>query len=113
MLDASGTMGPLLGDDYILGQNTDQGTGHGTHVCGIIAAEANNLQGIAGVGSCYDNSAVELVVVDVFSGVKTTSLSFLIRGMEYVTDLDVDVVNLSLGVKKSQIGGRFDPEGGM
>lgn len=104
VLDASGTMGTLLGDDYILGQNTDQGTGHGTHVCGIIAAEANNLQGIAGVGSCYDNSAVELVVVDVFSGVKTTSLSFLIRGMEYVTDLDVDVVNLSLGVKKSQIG---------
>lgn len=47
ILDKNGAMGPLQGDDYINGQYSSEGTGHGTHVCGILAAEANNLQGIA------------------------------------------------------------------
>lgn len=103
ILDKNGAMGPLQGDDYINGQYSSEGTGHGTHVCGILAAEANNLQGIAGVGSCRDNSAIELMVVDIFSNVKTTNMAYLICGMEYAAEKGAKVINLSLGVEKSKI----------
>lgn len=103
IVSKDGTIAPLQGDDYMNGQFSSEGTGHGTHVCGILAAEANNLQGVAGVGSCLDNSAIELMVVDIFSNVKTTTLSYLIRGMEYAAEQGAKVINLSLGVEKSQI----------
>lgn len=98
-----GSLGPLKGDDYANGEYTGAGTGHGTHVCGILAAEASNMQGIAGVGSCIDNSAIELMVVDIFSNVKTTSLSNLICGMEYAADQGAKVINLSLGMDVEKI----------
>lgn len=103
VLDKNGTMGPLQGDDYINGTYSSSGTGHGTHVCGILAAEANNQQGIAGVGSCLDNSAIELMVIDIFSNVKTTNMAYLIYGMEYAAEQGAKVINLSLGVDKNRI----------
>lgn len=103
ILDTDGTLGALQGDDYQLGEYSSNGEGHGTHVCGVIAAEANNAQGVSGVASCYDNSVVELVVVDIFSKEKTTSMSYLINGLEYAAEQDVDVINLSLGVDKAKL----------
>ncbi len=58
-------MGPLQGDGYQNGVYSSGG-GHGTHVSGIIAVQANNGEGIAGVGRALDNSVVDLMVVDVF-----------------------------------------------
>lgn len=103
ILDSKGTKGPLLGDDYIAGVNTGEGTGHGTHVSGIIAAQANNSAGIAGVGSAWDNSVIELMAVDVFSGVSKTSISHVVQGMEYAMAQGAKVVNLSLGVAKTEV----------
>lgn len=102
ILSTDGTMGDLKGDDYIEGQ-PGNGTGHGTHICGVLAAEANNMQGIAGVASCGDNSVVELIVVDIFSKEKTTNMSYLIRGMEYAKEQGAKVINLSLGISKSKV----------
>lgn len=103
VLDSQGTLGVLQGDDYINGICTENGEGHGTHVCGVIAAEAGNMTGIAGVGSAADNSFLELVAVDIFSDTRTTKLSYLIAGMEYAAAQDADVVNLSLGIDKEGI----------
>lgn len=100
ILDKNGSMGPLKGDGYQNGTYTSGG-GHGTHVSGIIAAQANNGQGIAGVGSALDNSVVELISVDVFSENSRTNLAYVIKGMEYAKEAGAKIINLSLGVQYS------------
>ena len=70
--------------------------GHGTHVAGIIAAEANNGQGTVGVA--YD---AKLFPVRVFNQ-GSSALSTILSGMAYITEGDgknwnIDVVNMSLG----------------
>lgn len=99
ILDEKGTIGPLLGDGYVRGEYLESGGGHGTQVCGIIAAEANNHFGIAGVGSGGDNSVIDLMVIDIFSKTSTTSLKYLIAGMLYAQEKGAKVLNLSLGMK--------------
>lgn len=99
ILDNNGKIGPLQGDGYVQGVYNGYTKSHGTHVSGIIAAEANNNEGIAGVGSAVDNSVIDLMVVDAFSKEKTTSLAYLIQGMEYARKSGAKIINLSLGVK--------------
>lgn len=103
VLDSSGTMGELKGDGYNGGEISVGSTGHGTHVSGIIAAEANNGLGIAGVCSAQDNSVAELIVVDVFTRANKTTLSHLIKGMEYARSCGAKIINMSLGVQKNNI----------
>lgn len=99
VLSESGQIGPLLGDGYVNGAPSNYSKSHGTHVSGIIAAESNNGQGIAGAGSAYDNSLIDLMVVDVFRKENTTSLAYLIQGMEHARACGAKVINLSLGLK--------------
>ncbi len=99
VLSESGQMGPLLGDGYVNGAPSNYAKSHGTHVSGIIAAESNNGQGIAGAGSAYDNSVIDLMVVDVFNKENKTSLAYLIQGMEHARACGAKVINLSLGLK--------------
>lgn len=108
ILDGDGTLGPLKGDGYVNGVYSGGGNGHGTHICGIIAAQADNLEGIAGVGSCGDNSAIELMAVDIFSSDRTTKLSYMLRGMDYAAQQGAKVINLSLGVEKSKLDSLMD-----
>lgn len=103
ILNANGSMGPLQGDGYQNGAYSSGG-GHGTHVSGIIAAQANNGEGIAGVGSALDNSVVDLMVVDVFSQDQKTSVSYVLKGLEYARSAGAKVINLSLGMRKTEIG---------
>lgn len=99
LLDEAGTTGPLLGDGYIKGILSENGGGHGTHVSGLIAAEADNGIGIAGAGSAGDNSVIDLMVVDIFSKDTKTSLKYLIEGMEYAKNHGAKILNMSLGMK--------------
>jgi uncharacterized repeat protein (TIGR02543 family) len=84
---------PLKGDD----------DGHGTHVSGIIAAEANNGVGVAGVasGGSRDNSVAEIFVVDVFRGGNAYT-SDIISGLRYAQQKGAKVINMSLGYKAYQ-----------
>ncbi len=100
ILSEDGKVGPLLGDGYVNGIDAGYTKSHGTHVSGILAAEANNGQGIAGVGSAGDNSVVDLMVVDVFNKEKTTNLAYLIQGMEYARKCGAKIINLSLGIRR-------------
>lgn len=83
-------------------QRDGSSDGHGTHISGVLAAQANNGVGIAGVGSAIDNSVVELIMVDIFETdrSKTTSVGHLAAGLRYAKEQGAKVVNLSLGVDR-------------
>ncbi len=71
--------------------------GHGTHVCGVVAAEANNSVGIAGVS--YNANIIPMRVLDESGNGTTTSV---IRALNKALALkhdgvNVRVVNMSLG----------------
>lgn len=85
---ADGAIAPLKGDN---------GT-HGTHVSGIVAAQANNGIGIAGVGSVADNSAIDLIGIgcDTGDGGSFTTIC-VYRAIRYAVENGVRVINLSLG----------------
>lgn len=69
---------------------------HATHVSGIIAAEANNGKGIAGVASGTKNKMVELMSCAVLGDNGGTSYSVAL-GIDYAAKQGADVINLSLG----------------
>lgn len=68
--------------------------GHGTKVAGVIAAQAGNGQGIAGIAGPYDVSMLPIKIVN-SSGKSNTAI--LIKALEYAIAEQVDVINLSLG----------------
>ena len=68
---------------------------HGTHVCGIIAARANNGKGVAGVS--YNAG---IMPIQVFAGDRASS-SVIAEAYDYVMDhaelYNIRVVNMSVG----------------
>ncbi len=66
--------------------------GHGTHVAGIIAAQADN--GIGGVGVAY-NVQIMAIKAAQYSGV--LSASDIAEGIYYAVQQGADVINMSFG----------------
>jgi hypothetical protein len=66
--------------------------GHGTFVAGLIAAETNNAQGIAGIGF-----PVRLLVAKVVRADGTISPEAEAKAIEWAVDRGAQVINLSLG----------------
>lgn len=88
---------PLTGDD----------DGHGTHVSGIIAAEANNGVGVAGVasGGSRDDGVAEIFAVDVFTMTSRGNAAYtrdIIAGLQYAMQKGAKVINMSLGYEVYQ-----------
>ncbi len=94
----------LLGKIYfpnVKQLNRNYPSTHGTHVAGIIAAERNNLQGIAGI-----NSNSRLICVDWSpEGLQSwnTELAVLF-GFSAVVKSGAKVVNFSLGISSGIVG---------
>jgi hypothetical protein len=63
---------------------------HGTHVAGVIAAEDNEL-GVIGVAP-----DASLYAVRVLDGAGSGSLSWILAGIEWSVDNDIDIINMSL-----------------
>ena len=91
---------PIIVNDYAFdatkgGANQAIDThGHGTHVSGIIAAEADNNVGVA--GASYNAEIVPIKVFPDYTG--STLSAYIISGFDYILDVPgVRVVNMSLG----------------
>ncbi|MEE1076076.1 MAG: S8 family serine peptidase [Acutalibacteraceae bacterium] len=87
----------ITADGIICPLKSDNGI-HGTHVSGIIAAEANNEVGVSGVGSALDNSVVDLIGIgcDMGDGGSFSTLS-VYRAIKYAVENGARVINMSLG----------------
>jgi subtilisin family serine protease len=96
--DGNGCVDDIHGCDFINKDGSPQDdNGHGTHVTGIVAAEANNAIGVAGVawGS-------KVVVVKALDGQGSGFSSGIAKAIDYITTLKtkgapIVAINLSLG----------------
>jgi len=84
--------GRVAGTDDLTGQGVNDGFGHGTHVAGIIAADANNGIGVAGAAP-----GVSLLAVKVLANNGVGNSSWTSAGIIWAVDHGAKVINLSLG----------------
>lgn len=83
----------LPGYNAISGSETpDDDVGHGTHVSGIIGAQVNNGEGVAGIS--WYNKILPVKVLDSSGAGTTYSVA---EGVIWATDHGAKVINLSLG----------------
>ncbi|PLT31026.1 S8 family serine peptidase [Peribacillus deserti] len=72
--------------------------GHGTMVSGVIAAQANNHKGIAGVAA--KNPNIKILPVKIGSA-KGAEIADEIRGIDYAIKQGADIINISFGSEES------------
>jgi len=91
--DGNGYVDDIYGADMVTPDGDPQDDhGHGTHVAGIIAAQANN--GIGGVGVAY-NVQIMAIKAAQYSGV--LSSSDIAEAIYYAVEKGADVINMSFG----------------
>lgn len=71
--------------------------GHGTHVSGIIAANANDNIGIAGINGTLD---VKIIPIKVLNSNGEGEVNDIVRGIKYAADNGADIINLSFGANE-------------
>jgi serine protease len=83
----------LAGKDFVDDDDTPQdGNGHGTHVSGIIAADAGNGIGVESVAP-----DAKILPVRVLGDDGSGDIANIAKGIDYATEQGADVINLSLG----------------
>jgi subtilisin family serine protease len=82
----------FVGNNY----NVMDYDGHGTHISGIIGAEANNSIGLAGITGNLDVKILPIKVLNANGEGDTISI---VKGILYAVDSGADVINLSLGAR--------------
>jgi subtilisin family serine protease len=91
--DLAGRLVP--GRDFVQTPNDDtpqDENGHGTHVTGIIAADANNGKGIEGVAP-----SAHVMPIRVLDATGSGDADTVAKGIDYAVAHNADVINLSLG----------------
>jgi len=82
----------LSARSFVGGSSTTDSTGHGTFVAGIIAAEIDNGEGIAGIAF-----PAQLIVAKVVRPDRSVSLEAEAEAIRWAVDRGARVINLSLG----------------
>ena len=91
--DGNGYVDDIYGADTVYPDGDPQDDhGHGTHVAGIIAAQANNAEG--GVGVAYNVQLMALKAAQ-YSGVLASS--DIAEAIYYAVEKGADVINMSFG----------------
>lgn len=72
--------------------------GHGTQVSGVIAAELGNGKGITGIAGAFE---VSLLPLKISTDDGKSTVSNLIKAVNYAVEKKVDVINISLGGPRS------------
>lgn len=70
----------------------DNGNGHSTHVSGIIAANCGNNIGVKGVAPM-----AKIIPIKALDDSGVGSFDFIAKALQIAKDLDVDIINMSLG----------------
>ena len=70
---------------------------HGTHIAGIIDAVADNKKGIAGLASYSNVKVMSLKVMEATEDGITSSVSNIVKAIEYAEKNGATICNLSLG----------------
>ncbi len=91
-LDHPDFAGRIAGTYDLTSDPIEDGYGHGTHVAGIVAANADNAIGVAGSAP-----AVDLLVVKVLGDAGSGPSSATANGVIWAVDHGARVINLSLG----------------
>ncbi len=96
--DGNGYVDDVNGWNFVSNSNDIQdvvvsgnGKGHGSHVSGIIAADSNNLKGVAGV--CWN---CKLMILNVFDTNSTTNDAIVYNAIIYAVDNGAKVINMSI-----------------
>ncbi len=88
--------GRLLPENDVIAGDKDRsdvnGTGHGTHVSGIVAANANNGIGVEGAAP-----GAKVLPIRVLDDTGSGTSEDVAKGIDYAVAQKVDVINLSLG----------------
>ena len=93
--DGNGYVDDLRGWDFVKNDNApvaNDGSGHGTHVAGTIAAEANNATGVVGV-----SWSTKIMAIRFLNAYGTGDTANAILAMEYANANGADVINNSWG----------------
>jgi thermitase len=93
--------GKIDASDWVVCDSTDcvkndtatDGSGHGTHVAGIIGGIPDNSQGVAGIGW-----GVKLIAVQVLDASNEGDLDVVLRGISWASEHGAKVINMSLGL---------------
>ena len=86
----------LKGDGYDNDEQSTAANYHGTHVTGIIAAEANNSAGVAEEAAVLKDK-LDIFVVDICNNGRSSTTSYMIVGLTYAVNNGAKVVNTSIG----------------
>jgi subtilisin family serine protease len=90
----------IAGPDFVDGDNVpSDGEGHGTHVAGIVAANAGNNVGVESVAP-----GAKVLVIRVLDNKGSGSQDHVVAGIDWATNHGADVINLSLGPDVPLVG---------
>jgi subtilisin family serine protease len=106
--DGNGYVDDVRGWDFFNGDNDpfDDGSGHGTHVAGIIAAIQNNAMGSSGVGP-----ELEIMPLKIQSDRQVGSVSAAIEAIHYAVTMGAAVLSNSWAVSAAWGEPGFDQPG--